>query len=78
MDKIKKFLKKLDKKTREKILIVVFKVITRDFSDLDLKKLRGEKDVFRTRAGDFRIIFKISKSGVKIIKIDRRDDRIYK
>jgi len=78
MDKILKFLRKVDKKTRERVLLVIFKIEVSDFTGLDLKKLKGESNVYRVRVGDFRIMFVRGREKNEVIKIDKRGDRTYK
>lgn len=75
MDKIDKFLRKISKKDREKINDLVFKIINRDFSGLDYKKLKGYSNIYRIRKGNIRIIFTINEDEiVNIISIDRKQE----
>ena len=78
MDKIEKFLKKLILRDKERILQVTVRILCNDLDNLDIKKLKGIKDVYRVRVGDFRIVFKIEIEYNTIIEIYRRDDRTYK
>lgn len=77
MNKLDKFLCKLDKKTR----IIVEKVVTLitlgNFSILDIKKLRGSQNRYRIRVSKIRIIFEQTKNGNNIIDISFRDDNTY-
>ena len=74
---LEKFLAKVSPKEKKLLGKIIEKIITRNFIDLDLKKLTGQENIFRIRKGVFRIIFKITKAGVKIITITRRNDTIY-
>ena len=79
MDKIDKFLKKLSQKNRDKIGDIVFKIINKDFADLDYKKLKGYANIYRVRKGDIRVIFSVDKSEtINIISIDRKQEDTYK
>lgn len=61
MNKLDKFLSKLDKKTRLIVEEIVLLIIENNLAMLDLKKLKGSKDLFRVRVGKIRIIFVIQK-----------------
>lgn len=77
MDKIKKFLQRLSPAER----IVVEKLITAILSgktkNVDLKKLKGHKNVFRVRSGSIRIIFLKETSEIKVLEISRRSNTTY-
>lgn len=49
------------------------------FKRFDVKKLKGQKDRYRIRLGDFRVIYEVDKGEklILILKIERRG-RIYK
>jgi mRNA-degrading endonuclease RelE of RelBE toxin-antitoxin system len=74
---LEKFLAKITEKEKVVILGVIEKILSKDFKGLDLKKLSGYEDVFRVRKGNFRIIFKITKTDVKIIFVNKRKDTTY-
>ena len=77
MDKISKFLKKLPKDSRYRLEQLISQILIGDLSGLDVKKLKGEINLFRVRKGDLRIIFLKTKDTVRIIDIDRRNDTTY-
>ena len=77
MDKISKFLKKLSKDSRCRLEQLISQILIGDLSGLDVKKLKGEINLFRVRKGDLRIIFLKTKDTVRIIDIDRRNDTTY-
>ena len=78
MDQAHKFLKKLDVKKRTSISNILEKIHKKDFSNLDIKKLKGVENIFRVRKGGIRIIYTISKdSNIEILKIDFRTDTTY-
>ncbi len=78
MNKLDKFLCKLDKKTRLVIEKIVTLIILGNFSVLDIKKLRGSQNMYRVRVGRIRIVFEQIKNGSIFIKnISYRDDNTY-
>ena len=78
MDKIEKFLKKLSPDERGIALRIIEKVLSRDIRGLDIKKLKGEHNLFRVRKGNIRIVFFQGNSIVRIIFIGRRSKKTYK
>ncbi len=78
MPALKKLLSKFDKAERRVIETLIEKIISLNWRDLDIKKLKGYQDIFRVRHGKIRIIF--SKDGRKIFifSIDRRRESTYK
>lgn len=79
MDKISKALKKLTDKEIRLTKELLFKIQAKDFTNLDLKKLRGYKNIFRVRKGKIRIIFRIDDlNEVIILAIERRTDTTYR
>ncbi|MEK7213535.1 MAG: hypothetical protein AAB637_00255 [Patescibacteria group bacterium] len=78
MNQVHKFLKKLDTKRRIVIIDILEKLQRKDFSNLDIKKLKGVSNLFRVRKGEIRIIYTIAEdSMIKILKIDFRTDTTY-
>ena len=77
MNKLDKFLSRLDKKTRAIVAKVTALILLGDFSMLDLKKLKGSQERYRVRVGRIRIIFDKTKNGNKIQDISYRDDNTY-
>lgn len=79
MDKIEKALKKLSDKERQKIKIVLSKLISGKTANLDIKKLKDRSDIFRLRVGDLRIIYRLdSKEKIQVLSIGRRNEKTYK
>ncbi len=76
MDANQKFLKKLDSKRKQAILLVLQQIEQKDFSDI--KKLKGFKDKYRARKGKIRVQFFIhDNGGVEILDTDFRNDNSY-
>lgn len=72
-----KNLAKLDLKLRKRVEFVIWKIIIWDFELLDIKKLEWNKDLFRCRVWNIRIVY-YKNNDVYIIKnLDFRW-RIYK
>lgn len=78
MDKIQKFIKSLNAKEREAILLIMMR-IKQDFHSIPgLMKLSGYQDLYRVRVGRYRIIFRINEFANEIVKITKRDEQTYK
>ena len=71
-----KQLSKLPKSEAKKILIKL-KESQYDFSNLDIKKLKGIENSWRLRIGNYRVIFKIENDFLIVTEIGDRKD-IYK
>ena len=78
MDKIKKALNKLSSNERKKIKEILFQLDKNNFQNLDIKKLKGRKDIFRIRKSNIRIIFFKKNNSIKILTIERRGSKTYK
>lgn len=78
MDKITKFLKKLSKKDRDAIQHVLEQLYAENTKNLDIKKLKGEENLFRIRKGHARIIYTLVGSDINIVKIEFRREGTYK
>ena len=79
MDRIEKALQKLTAKERKAVKEILRKVKQQELQGLDVKKLKGRKDVFRVREGDIRIMYRIeSKDEIFILAIERRSEKTYK
>lgn len=79
MANLEKQLKKFSPKERERLIVLIERIVQKDFRGIDLKKLKGLRNFFRVRKGNFRIIF-ILEDGKdpNIISIDRRKEDTYK
>jgi len=71
-DKIQKFLKSLDKKTKEKLKKRLLLLKESPYKGNDIKKLQGYNDLYRLRVGKIRIIYKAPNQEIEIIDIDYR------
>lgn len=77
MDKVDKALNKLNPKERAKLKAMLQQISKGDFHDLDLKKLKARKDVFRVRKGNIRVIFRKTNETIKILTVERRSSKTY-
>ncbi len=78
MDLVRKFLDKLDARRRAGIADVLEKLEARDFSGLDIKKLKGKQNLFRVRKGRIRILYSIGEDDVILVRsIEFRSDTTY-
>jgi len=78
MEKIKKFFQKISKKDSQKISQVIEKIINNEITNLDIKKLKGYKDIYRVRVSIFRIIYRKAEEDIYILEISKRNDKTYK
>jgi mRNA interferase RelE/StbE len=78
MDKISKALKKLSSAERKALKKILLTLDKGQYLNLDLKKLKGYKDIYRIRHGHFRIIFKVDGVVIKILTLEKRNDNTYK
>jgi mRNA-degrading endonuclease RelE of RelBE toxin-antitoxin system len=78
MDKIKKALRKLTTKERERVKEILKQLNSRHTDGLDIKKLKGRDDIFRARKSDIRIIYRVADGKIFILAIERRDEKTYK
>ena len=77
MDKIDKALNKLSEKERQKLKEILFQIAKGAFYGLDVKKLKGRKDVFRVRKASIRIIFRRLDHSIKVLTVERRTSKTY-
>ncbi len=77
MDKIQKALNRLSDK--EKIIVtgILQRLESNQIAGLDLQKLKGNKDIFRVRKGDLRIIYRKVKNRIFVLAIERRSEKTY-
>ena len=77
MDKISKAIKNIDSETVVKLVEVLDLLLKNDLKTLDIKKLKGQKSIFRVRVGNHRIIF-TKDVQIKILFIGHRNEKTYK
>jgi len=52
-----KIIQRLPKSLRLKILLIISKIVSNNLQDLDLKRMKNSKNMYRVRHSKFRIIF---------------------
>lgn len=72
-----KFLQKIDKNISYNIYQIVEKILSKNFENLDIKKLKWKENLYRCRCGDIRIIYFHDGNTTIIEKIWFRGD-VYK
>ncbi|PIR44701.1 MAG: hypothetical protein COV10_03340 [Candidatus Vogelbacteria bacterium CG10_big_fil_rev_8_21_14_0_10_51_16] len=80
MDRIDKFLRKLDHDEALLVRDLLKRIYARAWQGLDLKKLKGYESIYRVRTRKIRIIFKVATRSpfeIKLLSISRKDDHTY-
>ena len=77
MNKAEKFLRELSFDERQKIKDVLTKILSGKTKGLDVKKLKGYKNLFRVRVGDIRVVFSQDGKIVGILFIGKRGSLKY-
>ena len=78
MDKIEKFLRKLDPKELGAVEQTLVLLQVNKQSRLDIKKLKGYSDVYRVRVGTLRIIYRKTSTMIVVLEISRRSEKTYR
>lgn len=78
MDKIQKAIGKLSKEHKEIFDILSRKLLLRDFSGLNITRLKGNKDIFRLRRGRLRIIFRYIQGNLDLLDVGLRNENSYR
>lgn len=79
MDQITKALLKLSDKQRQKLMEAYGQVLNGRSKALDVKKLKGHRNVYRLRVGGCRLVFQeIADNEYIILYVGKRDDKTYR
>jgi mRNA-degrading endonuclease RelE of RelBE toxin-antitoxin system len=78
MQKIDKFIARLQKEQHEKIVAVLKRIERRDLEGLAVRKLQGASDRYRVRVGRVRIKFAMDDAGIVVYDIENRADTTYR
>ena len=78
MPSLKKLLSRFNKRERKEIELLIGRIVSFKWDALDVKKLKGYRDVFRVRKGDIRIIYRVQASQILVLAIERRSKGTYK
>ena len=79
MPDLKKLLSRFEKAERIILENLIERIFSLNLQNLDVKKLKGQDDIFRVRKGKLRIIYRFKdKKEVYIFAIERRSETTYK
>ena len=77
MEKIDKFIAKLNSDVAHVVLAALYRIRMNDLEHMDIKKLGGRVDEYRTRIGRIRIQFLKTDYGNVITHVGFKDDNTY-
>ena len=60
------------------VIDLLEKITSGTLVGLNIKKLKGYKDIYRVRSGSIRIIFRHTATETKILEISRRSEKTYR
>lgn len=79
MDELDKALRKLSAGDRKRTKSILLQLKSGDFRRLDIKKLKGRRDIYRARSGDLRVIYRLGENKtIFVLTIERRSKTTYK
>lgn len=78
MDQIQKQWRKLSVKDRQGIRQVFEKLVVRDFTNLDRKRLKGYEHIYRVRIGNYRLVYFDDGEEIILKYLKKRDERTYR
>lgn len=78
MPSLKKLLSKFNREERGALESLIEVIVSLNWRDLDIKKLKGHLNVFRVRKGKIRIVLTKDKKDISILSIERRSEKTYK
>lgn len=78
MDKIEKTLRRLNDPDRQRANQLIDKILANKLTGLNVKKLTSQKDAFRVRSGNLRVIFYSIDGRNKITGISHRSEKTYR
>ena len=76
-DRITKVLDKMPERERKKLEAIMELVELGQLDGMDVKKLKGRKDIYRIRKGEMRILFIKNNFETYILAVERRTDTTY-
>mgnify|MGYP001605529982 FL=1 len=79
MDELKKLLRKVKRKDRERLLAVLQALRSGDIKEMNVKWLTNSQ-LYRIRVGDFRITFSIDRQRKTVVieSVRRRNEKTYR
>ncbi len=77
-DQIKKFLAKLSRTELNSVQALLIDIENNELGHLDVKPLKGHKNIYRVRKGRIRVLFFAKKGEIRILSIGRCDEQTYR
>ncbi len=78
VDRITKALRKLSDKESRSLQRLLRQIKAGDVGGLDVRKLKGHRDIYRVRRGRMRVIYRMDRNGtVSILTVEHRTDTTY-
>jgi mRNA-degrading endonuclease RelE of RelBE toxin-antitoxin system len=78
VDPIVKAFKKLSTKQQLVLTQIFIDIKNRTIDTYDVKQLKGHKNIFRIRKGEYRVIFFMDQEHIAILVLEKRNEKIYK
>ena len=78
MDKVDKTLKRLNEPDQQRASRLIEKILANQLDGLDIKKLTSQKNAFRVRSGNIRVIFELVNGRNKVTGISHRSEKTYR
>lgn len=78
MDRVKKFLKKISPLERKNLDEILQRIEIGQLKGLDVKRMKGYKNVFRIRMNDIRVVFSQEDGSFRVLFVGRRGNFRYK
>jgi mRNA-degrading endonuclease RelE of RelBE toxin-antitoxin system len=77
-DPIVKAFRKLSSKQQLVFTRLCIDIKNRAIDKYDVKQLKGNKNIFRIRKGEYRIIFFMDKDTINILALEKRNEKTYR
>ncbi|MDE2001093.1 MAG: hypothetical protein KGI60_00835 [Patescibacteria group bacterium] len=78
MVRLKKLLARFTPKERAEIGSLLTRILSFDWTGLDVKRLKGYREYYRIRKGDLRIVYRVADREVFVLTIERRSETTYR
>lgn len=77
-DPIVKAFQKLSPKQQLVFKRLFLDIKNRAIDSYDVKQLKGHKNIFRIRKGEYRVIFLMDKENIDILALEKRNEKTYR
>lgn len=77
-DPIVKAFQKLSPKQQIVFKRLFLDIKNRTIGSYDVKQLKGHKNIFRIRKGEYRVIFLMDKYNIDILALEKRNEKTYR